>query len=145
MTTIEIVIQLLSALVPSLSVLVFLLLHRRQSIRADLESTRIHQQRCRQADDATTQRMQALSQMAVVLAPSLSELVDRVFPRRLPAAAALSDEELVAELDRRIEDRDWKHGNPFAPLDDLLERLWSQGVEVPPPGKEQPLNSKAVS
>ena len=131
MTTIEIITHLSSALVPSLGVLVFLLLHRRQSIQADLENTRIHQTHCQLAQAAKTERVRALSQVALVLAPALSELIERAFPQP-PTAAALSDEDLVAELDRRIDSRDWKHGNPFGPLDNLLERLWSHGVEIPP-------------
>jgi hypothetical protein len=144
MTTIEIITHVLSALVPTLGVLAFLLLHRRQSIQADLETAHMRQLHCQLGQAAQTERMQALSQAAIAFAPALPQLIEHVFPKP-PTAADLSDEDLVAELDRRIETRNWKHGNPFGPLDDLLERLWSDGVEIPPPGSEPPISTSRTS
>ncbi|HLT37637.1 MAG TPA: hypothetical protein VK034_15195 [Enhygromyxa sp.] len=144
MTTIESIIHLATALLPTLGVLAFLLLHRRQSIQADLEDTRLRQQHCELADAERSKRTTALAHMAAVFAPTLRELVERAFPRP-PAAAELSDEDLIAELDRRVDERGWKHGNPFSPLDDLLERMWADGVEFPPrTGTPPPTSNPSV-
>ncbi len=138
--TIDTITHLLSALIPSISVLVFLLLHRRQSIQADLEDRRLRQSHHESLCADQTARTQALAHAAHAFAPAAMELVQRVVPGK-PEVTELSDEDLVAELDRRISENDWKHGNPFAALDELLERLWSGGGDVPQPRTAPPAQS----
>lgn len=100
------ILQLFATLLPSIGLLVFLLLHRRQSIDADLEHLRMRQEHGAlmrlQATKRAEQMAAAVQACAPVLAAALQHLLAKRNEPRV-TAADLSDEELVAEIQRRVE------------------------------------------
>jgi hypothetical protein len=123
MTNLEILVHLATTLLPILSAFAFLLLHRHQSIRAELEEQRIRQIHCEQATVAKTERVRALSAFATTFAPMVGPLLEKLFDDASAGRSPsdMSDDELLAELDRRFAER----GSPLTVLDDVLEHLWA--------------------
>ena len=99
-----IILQLLAATLPSLGVLAFVLLHRRQTIHADLADLQLRQEheQLRRLQDA--KQTEFISAAVQAYAPALTLLCERALAKRKASTAAeLSNEQLLAELRRRSE------------------------------------------
>lgn len=155
MTTLETIIHLATALVPSLSVLAFMLIHRRQHIQADLQDQRQrleHRQMCRLQDNQRAQAMAAVVQAIVpAIGPALTSFVERVtaWPNDPPLTAAdLGNQELVDELRRRIFSGEWpsytgddccaQAESCCAQAGDVFDDGWSPGPPPRPSAPEPP-------
>ena len=96
-------IQLATTSIPVLAVFAFLLLHRRQGIRAELDETRQRQEHCQLLELQRNKRTQALAMAAQAYAPAAMTLAEG-FVQSLthPPLEALEDHELFDELRRRV-------------------------------------------
>jgi len=139
MTPFATIIHFATSLLPIVSVLAFLLIHRRQSIRAELQDTRLRHEHQQMLTRADTERMQALGSTAQAIVPTVVEFV-RELSRRYPptsTAADLSDQDLLAEFDRRVASDEWSDDDPFGLLDGIIEHL-SERKSTPPPPRATP-------
>ena len=100
-----IILQLLFTLLPSIGVLAFLLLNRRQHIQAELDDLRMRQEYRTQQRLQETAQVQAVSEAVQAYAPAITAFVELQCAKRSKplTAADLSDEDLVVELRRRAD------------------------------------------
>ena len=129
MYPIQFTLQLLLTLLPTLCVLGYLLLRRRMSHRAELELARLRLDRWDAQRSDQAKRHGDLLELATGLVPLLAQFVSTKLDP--PSVREIPNAELAAELGRRIDDGEWDGDNPFASLDDLLERMWAEGVDLP--------------
>lgn len=145
MTMFEMTIQLMSSLLPGISVLAFLLFHRRQHIQAELQELRLRQEHTQLLRQHNAKHSEALSTAAQAFAPMLCSVVEAGLARlKAPASAPVTaaaadvpDHELVDELYRRATDQGWPGWSPsescYAVDDDIFDPT-SGPVTPPAPG-----------
>jgi hypothetical protein len=124
MSTFETILHLATALLPSIGVLAFLLLHQRERIQAELTEQRLQHEHCQARQEQDTQRIHAFTTAAQAFAPVLGASLARLLPKRSMSAADLSDQEIAAELRRRFYDRDCEgceFAEPPAPAPESTE------------------------
>ena len=102
MSDLQLVIHLITATVPALGVLAFLLLHRRQHIDADLQELRMRQEHGQTLNLLAARKHEALSAAAQAYAPMIAQLGQQLLASNSPTLEDFETGELVEELDRRV-------------------------------------------
>lgn len=105
MTPFETTLHLAFALLPSLGVLAFLLLHQRQRNQAELADQLLHYQHCQARQEQESQRAAAFGAAAQAFAPVIGVALQNLFAKldkSPPSVGDLSDEEIATELRRRV-------------------------------------------
>lgn len=118
MTPIEAIVHIAGSTIPCLAVLAFLMLYRRQSIRAELDELRMRQEHGLMLRLAKAKEREARSALLSTCVPLAAEVVDQLAHRFMTAPKAsirnLDDAVLIDELERRFAENEVREPKPGA-------------------------------
>lgn len=135
MTNLQLFVHLITTIIPTLGVLTYLLLHRRQAIRADIDELKMRQEHGLQRQMLDTERSKALSSLAQTFAPMLGQFLERAAAsiNKPPSIDDFGDEELLDELNRRVSRRYGYHVVSDHPASECCPGVEGDGPSWEPP------------